>query len=254
MLFNVKNTIGRRGIITENSFSFSGSYLFASDEDGHFELALLESGTLNWLQTPPEVDIFLVGCGQDGGAPDYGVYWDTSGKGGDGGRCKLESGVSLGDSCTAVVGTSGAESTLTSDGTTYSSANGTMPKAGGQSAILGANQTSQLNSAGKEGVWLFGEEEDTSMIPQLQGHRVGCSGGGGHCLSRGNVDSAVKGGQNAGGSTDGGAGGDSSHRAGHDATGNGNGGGGAFAYGPGEYGYAGGAGSSGMIVVRDHRG
>ena len=61
MIFNLRNTIGaRKGIITEDSFSFAGDYLFIADEDGNFELALLESGSLEWFVDPGAVDLFLV--------------------------------------------------------------------------------------------------------------------------------------------------------------------------------------------------
>lgn len=60
------------GRITENSFVFKnlsgdpGAYLFIADKDGHWELALLESGTLTWRKLKTAVDVFVVGGGKNG--------------------------------------------------------------------------------------------------------------------------------------------------------------------------------------------
>lgn len=275
MIFNLRNTIGaRRGIITEDSFSFAGDYLFASDDDGNFELALLESGTLEWLVFPGEVDICLVGAGQDGqtaffsGAQtmDYNDSFINSGKGGDGGRILTATNVSLDDDCTIVVGTSGADSSLSCNGSTYTSANGPVPKQGGRGAEIrqATNSAGNVNQGGADGVWPFEADTDEQMIPELQGHRVGASGGGGHAnnnymgpwvpLEPAYVYTDEHGGNNAAGQTDAGAGADRSHHAGYDASGHGNGGGGGYGNGASHSDLGvGGAGSDGIILIRNHK-
>jgi hypothetical protein len=280
MIFNLRNTIGaRRGIITENSFSFDGDYLFTADEDGNFELALLESGALEWYVDPGAVDLFLVGAGQDGGTAYFSgggsggyMYNDSyinSGKGGDGGRTMTNSGVTLGSSCTVVVGTSGADSSITSDGTTYTSANAPAPVSGGRGAEMRqrTNSSGNVNKAGSDGVLAYNADVDETMIPELSGVRFGASGGGGHANNNGYVDwngvfhsdpvyTDTHGGNNTGGQTGAGKGGERDHKAGYDATGYGNGGGGG--YGDGSNGSpqttgVGGAGSDGIILIRNHK-
>lgn len=276
MIFNLRNTIGaRRGIITEDSFSFNGDYLFASDDDGNFELALLESGTLEWNTLPGEVDICLVGAGQDGqtaffsGAQtlDYNDSFINSGKGGDGGRVLTAKNVSLDGDCTIVVGTSGADSSLACNGTTYTSANGPVPKQGGRGAEIrqATNSAGNVNQGGADGVWPFEADTDEQMIPELQGHRVGASGGGGHANNNYMspyqtlhpepmyVYTDAHGGNSSAGQTDAGAGADRSHHAGYDATGHGNGGGGGYGDGASHDLGNGGAGSDGIILIRNHK-
>jgi hypothetical protein len=251
MIFNIKRSVGSRGsIVTEDSFTFTGDYLFARDDDGHFELALLESGTLAWNSLPPSVDVFLVADGGNGEASHYDSYWDYSGAGGDAGRHLTVENVQLGASCAAVIGN---DTTITSEGTTYTSANGVAPNAGGQGAKLGANQTAQVNTAGADGVYAYDRYSDETLIPALAGMLFCASGGGGHAVSSGYVRTTAKGGHNEGGATNAGAGGTESHYKGYDATGYGNGGGGAYADGVNEYGFQGGAGSGGIILIRDHR-
>lgn len=270
MIFNLRNTIGaRRGIITEDSFSYDGDYLFASDEDGNFELALLESGTLQWNTLPGEVDLCVVGAGQDGqtaffsGAQtlDYNDSFINSGKGGDGGRILTERGVMLDGDCTVVIGSSGAESSLTCNGTVYSSVNGPAPKAGGRGAVMrqATNSTGTLNKGGADGVWPYETDTDEQMISELQGHRVGASGGGGHANNNYQgayyyVYTDLHGGDNSAGQTDAGEGADRNHHAGYAATGHGNGGGGGYGNGASHSDLGnGGAGSDGIVYIRNHR-
>lgn len=273
MIFNLRNPLGKRGgTITEDSFEFSGSYAFARDEDtGNWELALWESGNLTWLVDPGQVDLCLIGAGQDGGDGaltdynyQYGVYTTvSSGKGGDGGRILNVHGVALDAALATVVGT---DSSIGG----YTSANGPAPKAGGRAAVmpLENERVGTVNTGGVAGVWPFGEDADETMIPELQGHRVGASGGGGMAnnayrpswYSPGNyapVYTSQHGGINAGGETDGADGGDQGHLNGYDATGIGNGGGGGYGDGRAEYGDGthgtGGAGSAGAVLIRNHR-
>lgn len=251
MIFNIKRSVGSRGsIVTEDSFSFTGDYLFARDDNGHFELAILESGILTWSSLPPAVDIFLVGAGKAGGASHYDSYWDYSGAGGEAGKHFTVSNAMLGASCSASIGD---ETSITSGGTAYSSVNGAVPNAGGQGAKLGPNQTAQVNKAGADGVFAYDAYSDETIISGLRGMLFCASGGGGHAVSSGYVRTTAKGGHNEGGATNAGAGGTESHYKGYDATGYGNGGGGAYADGVNEYVFQGGAGSGGIILIRDHR-
>lgn len=254
MLFNIKAGLGRRGgIITEDSFTFTGTYLFARDEEtGHFELALTSSGTLTWLTLPDKVDLFLVGNGQNGTAGNYNssTTWHTGGSGGNGGRCYTEKEVELANSCTAVIGN---DTTLTTNGTTYTSANGPSPKEGGIGALVANDIYSmpRVNAGGSDGVYAYGEVEDTTMLG-VSDARFGASGGGGHVQNNLYYHSGSRGGKNTGGVTGGGFGGTSQAVAGTAGSFYGAGGGGGasdqFA-GDG----AGGAGAGGVILIRDHR-
>ena len=280
MIFNLRNPLGKRGgTITEDSFEFSGNYAFARDEDtGNWELALWDSGSLTWLVNPGQVDLCIIGAGQDGGDGaltdynyQYGVYTRVaSGKGGDGGRIYTNvQGVTLDAALTVVVGESGADSSIGS----YTSANGPAPKAGGTAASmpLESNSVGIVNTGGIAGVRPFGADTDETMIQALQGHRIGASGGAGMAnnayASYWTVDhrpvfdpvyTAAHGGINKGGATDGADGADStSHLNGYDATGLGNGGGGGYGdgralYGEGSHG-VGGHGSKGAVLIRNHR-
>ena len=263
MLFYIRPSTAKRsgGTITEDSFEFAGRYLFAADEDGNWELALLDSGTLTWLTLPGDVDLCLVGAGKDGGAGyfsgggsgnwDYNDSFINSGKGGDSGNVYSVSAVSLAGILQAVIGTDGSDTTLGD----YSSVNGTR-RTGGRSASMrqAHNSSGTVNTGGAEGLWPYGAESDETMIPELQGHRGGASGGAGDANNNNYVWSDLHGGNNKGGSTDGADGGTRDHHAGYDATGYGNGGGGGYGDGSGHFNGSGGKGSQGMILIRNSRG
>ena len=277
MIFNLRNPLGKRGgTITEDSFEFSGNYTFARDEDtGNWELALRDSGSLTWLVDPGQVDLCVIGAGQDGGDGaltdynyQYGVYTRVaSGRGGDGGRIFNAQGVTLDAALAVVVGESGADSSIGS----YTSANGPAPKAGGTAASmpLESNSVGIVNTSGIAGVWPFDADTDETMIQALQGHRIGASGGAGMANNAYRpswygpgvyepVYTANHGGINKGGATDAGDGADStSHVNGYDASGIGNGGGGGYGDGRAEYGDGthgvGGHGSKGAVLIRNHR-
>lgn len=266
MIFNLRNSTGKRsGAITEDSFAYTGAYLFARDEQtGHWELALTSSGSLTWLTLPSEVDLCVVGAGQTGGSSFFSgadtKWWNdsfiNSGAGGDGGRIFNAPGVQVGSSCAVVIGSSGSDSTLTSDGNVYSSANGPAGKPGGRGAEMrqASNSVGNVNKGGADGVWPYGTATDEQMIQQLQGHRVGASGGGGHANNNNDVYTSNHGGIDTGGATDGGKGaGGGDQKNGVPAAGYGNGGGGAYGDGKVDITYAGGAGSDGIIFIRDHR-
>lgn len=277
MIFNLRSSIGgKRGIITADSFSFGGGYLFSADEEGNFELALLESGTLQWNTLPGEVDICLVGAGQSGEAAffsgaqtlDYNDSFINSGKGGDSGRVLTVSNVAIDGDCTIVIGTSGSDSSLACNGVTYTSANGPAPKEGGRGAEMrqATNSAGTVNKGGAEGVWPFETDTDEQMISELRGHRVAASGGGGHANNNYShwdivhqysipfpVWTDEHGGVNAGGETDAGDGATRDHHNGYAATGYGNGGGGGYGDGLNHVLGDPGAGSSGIIYIRNHR-
>lgn len=268
MIFNLRNPLGKRGgTITEDSFQFSGSYAFARDEDtGNWELALWESGNLTWLVDPGQVDLCLIGAGQDGGDGYSNGTWRGayvySGKGGNGGRVYTNvQGVSLDAALTVVVGEGGADSSIGS----YTSANGPAPKAGGRGAVMPqqSNSVGTVNTGGTDGVWPFGEDIDSSMIPALKGKRLAPSGGGGHANNQIEYQGVPSyydyvytdnhGGVNTGGETGAGYGGDRDHWNGYDATGIGAGGGGGYAGGQSYDGGTGGHGSKGAVLIRNHR-
>lgn len=264
MIFNLRNPLGKRGgIITEDSFEFSGSYSFArDDESGNWELALWDSGTLTWLTDPGMVDLCIVGAGQDG--TDGAVVNTTvlSGKGGDGGRIYNNvNGVALDGQVAVVVGESGADSSIGS----YTSANGPAPKEGGSGATM-HNQIvriDEINTGGTDGEWPFGEGVDNTLIPALKGKRLAPSGGGGHANNFVEYQGAPSyysyvytdqhNGVNTGGQTGAGNGGDRDHKNGYDATGIGAGGGGGYSQGEAWYGYPGGKGGKGAVLLRNHR-
>lgn len=276
MIYNLpKNGIG--GLITEGSFSYTGQYLF-SRTGTDWELALLTSGTLSWANLPGLVDVFCVGSGktgQDGffsgegtGDYDYNDSFINSGKGGDSGKTSTYNSAALTASCAAVIGTSGAESTLTCGETVYSSAPGSA-RTGGRGATLrqATSSSGTVNKGGVDGVFAYGLAEDTTMIEELSGILFAPSGGGGHANnnyrspyddlhptpSRWYVYTDQHGGDNSGGDTNGGVGGTREHHDGFAATGFGAGGGGGYGDGSGHENGSGGLGGPGIILIRNHR-
>jgi len=253
----------RGGRITENSFVFKnlsgspGAYLFAADADGHWELALLESGVLSWRTPPGLVDFCLVGAGKNGsvGGIDQ-LNYVYSGKGGDSGGVYTQRGIFLRGSCQVTVGATNGAATEITCGTQVYTSNAGSVRTGAtgskiqQGMIGGATYDTE---GGKDGVWLYETEEDESIIPALQGHRVAASGGGGHVNSDKYIWSDLKGATNKGGDTDGANGGTRDHHKGYDATGYGNGGGGGYSDGYGKEYKSGGAGSPGIAVFRGHQ-
>ena len=261
MLFNFDDNRSRGGRITEDSFAFAGRYLFASDEDGNWELALLDSGTLTWPPLPGDVDLCLVGAGQDGGAGyfsgggsgnwDYNDSFVNSGKGGDSGGVLTRRGISLKGGCQVTVGTEGGDTELANGAQFFSSADGTIRPGGSGATMRQAhNSSGTVNRGGADGVWPYESDQDETLIQELRGHR-----GAGHANNNygGGVYTDVHGGSNTGGSTDGADGGTRDHHAGFDATGYGNGGGGGYGDGSGHNNGSGGNGSQGIAMIRRHK-
>lgn len=265
MLFNF-DSLSKGGRITEDSFRFSGDYLFQVEEDGSFELALLESGTLVWLADPGLVDLCLVGAGQDGGAAffsgggsgnwNYNDSFINSGPGGDSGGVLTRRGIPLKGNCQVTVGTDGGDTELANGAQFFSSSAGTI-RLGGTGATMrqAHNSSGTVNKGGTPGVWPYESDQEETIIQELQGHRVAASGGAGHANNNygDGVYTDVHGGSNAGGSTDGANGGTRDHHAGYDATGYGNGGGGGYGDGSGHVNGLGGKGSHGIAMIRRHK-
>lgn len=266
MIFNLRSSVGRRsGAITEDSFEFGGSYdFFRDDESGNWELVLWESGTLSWLKDPGMVDLCVVGAGEDGGDAffsgggsgnwEYNDSFINSGKGGDGGRVYSNTqGVSLESELTVVVGESDGEASSIS---VYSSANGPAPKTGGSGATMrqATNAVGTLNKGGADGVYAYGADSDETIVPALSGKRLGASGGAGYANNNIYVWSDLRQeASNKGGATGAGDGGIRDHHAGYDATGIGTGGGGGYGDGKTHDLGKGGKGSSGAIIMRNHK-
>lgn len=86
------------GGITEDDFTYTGTYEFSTNESG-WRLALLSTGTLT-MKKGAEVDIFLCGGGGGGGSANAksgssSSGYSAGGGGGGGGYTRTEFGVSL---------------------------------------------------------------------------------------------------------------------------------------------------------------
>lgn len=250
---------GGRGI-KEGDFSYDGNYLFTSDGED-WELALLDGNASSLLfhKNPGKVDMCIVGAGQLGAdghktSSPLGVYV-YSGKGGDGGRVLNVSNVSISRECSVVIGTSGTETSISSNGTTYTSANAPAPLQGGKAASMlqGSTQTFTVNSGGTNGVLAYGASSDETMIPELAGILLAPSGGGGHANNNEYVYTDMHSGVNTGGQTGAGYGGTRNHHNGYNATGYGAGGGGGYADGALDSYGTGGSGGDGILLIRNAR-
>ena len=121
---------GASGTFTENDFSYSGSYRFATTGSA-FELAFLTSGTLKLKKALTGASLFLVGGGDAG---QGGTTHTTGNYGGNGGEVKTTSSLSLAaGSYTVTIGGSGEDTTvLCPDGeTTYKAEHGKGQGLGG---------------------------------------------------------------------------------------------------------------------------
>lgn len=250
--------------ITENDYEYTNTSIppvYASDEQGvNWEIAFKASGTLKFKKNPGPIDVFLVGGGQngdDGSLYEYGgVYSAKGGKGGDGGKVRTVTGktVSRGTTYHVVIGSAGADSSFWD----VSSAQGTAKEGGAGSVTnLGSGGSSAGN--GTAGSYAFGAS--TSLINS--GVKYGASGGGGG--SRRKTDWA---GQYYGyGATTGSGHGGEAHDYDYSTPGAADNGSDAIANtGAGGGGGAsvidssknitkgnGGAGASGIIIIRNHR-
>lgn len=258
--------------ITLADISYSGSMDFATD--GTNWEAVLKSGTaatLRFLKNPGKVDIFIVAGGQT--APGYsGERNANSGPsigdpGGAGGECITIEGLRLSkeQDYSVTVGGSDENSTITIGGTTYTARSGFGSRGGS-----GANYTPSKQEApenGDDGVFAYGKSQDTVMVESFIGHKFGPGGGGGgaHLNATGAYSGAGLGGESNGAEHQYGKGG--RYMVGYLAGANGSdgydnhgqGGGGAAYYWLSSGGGASrlgdpGAGGSGAIFIRNHRG
>jgi hypothetical protein len=243
MIFNIDSGGGK---MSADMIAFDGNFDFAED-GSNWELALYGSGTLRFKGTPGLVDVFVV----DGGKPGNDAQ-NTAGDGGAGGNggnyktttIRLKRGIQYQVS----VGGSG-ESSAISGGNNVIDASDGAHKNGGIGATMTAG-SSNVNKAGDDGVYAYGEETDTTIIANLHGVLF-APGGGGHGVTADYVRSSAHGGISTGGMTGGGTGGYSGN--GTDGRGYGAGGGGGASVAPDGVRGRGGAGGTGIILIRNRR-
>ena len=238
-------------------FTYSGNYQLKyeklSNGDYNWEIAILSGNgdNLKFTRVVDSVDIFIVGGGNPGGNASGNIwgdgYYAQGGNGGNGGQCRTITNFSISKNVnySLKIGASG-QSTI---GFGYTSIAG-----GGSSGGTGAfeRQTPSARyagTAGSNGVYAFGNS--TTLFSS--GTRYGAGGGSGGAINI-NQGGSVGG---APGITGGGSGGTISHGDGYNAVANtGSGGGGGYAKfnNTGDYwAGSGGAGGSGIIIIRNHR-
>ena len=253
----------------ESDFEFGGTYEFASDGSGNWEIALLNSDILKFKKTPGVVDIFMVGGGNPGGIGSATSNSDTGGAGGAGGECKTFLSISLtkNTNYTITIGQSGTPTSLVSSTTgTNLSANAGGNNNGGNGATVTNDTRTAVASAGGNGTYAFNTQTNRLLYSEVL---FGAGGGGAEVVHQYNAtyiysNSSSHGGSNSGGLTGGGAGGKIEvplysggairyTQATKGDSNTGAGGGGAYYFGP--YGTNGqvGAGGSGIIIIRNHR-
>ena len=242
--------------IGQDDFTFSGTSQYASS-GANWEIAFKASGTLKFKKNPGPIDVFLVGGGQNGEDGYKAIISNTSaahgGDGGDGGKVRTVTGkaVSRKTDYQVVIGSAGADSSFWD----LSSASGTA-KEGGEGSTAYTYGGSEATK-GTDGSLAFGEAGTL-----IGGNTLfGASGGGGGSM-RGDTYASKA--PKAGGTTGAGAGGGTSAQGGYVAsnggaatanTGAGGGGGGAIILYT-DYSIIkgnGGAGASGIIIIRNHR-
>lgn len=225
-------------------YTFTGESELVGDPESDWMIYLKSSGTLNFDYSDP-VDIFMIGGGSNGtaGTPGYGSGYNpggypTGGAGGDGGKYIQDtSGISLSHKdYEVVVGAAGQDTIFD----VYDTSNGTESGKGGASKGAG----SYNGNIGADGITAF------------DGNIYGAGGGEGGA----GRDYSYSGG--AGGNRGGGRGGNgntSVHaESGQPATANtGSGGGGGAGWSEyyigQHYAGRGGAGGSGIVIIRNHR-
>lgn len=238
MIFNLDSG----GTISTSTIVFNGAKVFTQSGDD-WELALTESGSLQFLAYPGLVDIALIAGGMPGDIGTNGL----GGVGGDGGgvvvaTARLRRGVVY----TIVVGGSGQNTMLVgSDGTEFIAFSGDGADGGTPSS---SRYVAPVD--GGDGVEIWAGEH---LISALNGVKFGPGGGaGGYCSSDYAYYSPSNGG--ATGAPDGGtatAGGGTNPIVG--TAGYGCGGGGAWKNDAIGSNGAVGLGSSGQILIRKHR-
>lgn len=235
--------------ITAGDFIYSveNGVLFDGDDED-WEVAFLTSGTLTLAQDLENVDIFMINAGSYGSSGSDGD--SSGGRGGFGGRyytfeTSSEQPIIIpAGTYEITVGISASGVSQTKFGSLFAVPSDAPRKNGGRNAAGG--QTGNYAAlSGEPGEYAFGDANNR-IYP---GRRYGASGGGGG--ESGTYVSSYHAGA-AGGDTGGGHGGSSatvSATAGQANTGAGGGGG----FGVFGTGYPGGAGGSGIILIRPSR-
>lgn len=251
------------GIRNQNDIEFDGSYRFESDGNGNWEIALYTSGTFKFKRNPGPIDVFLVGCGEDGtkgSTPN--VVTVKGGDAGRGGEVKTETNVPVlrGQEYPIVIGTrdNGRDTTAF----TKTSVGGTRGTAGTPASKV-INGGSTASTSGGSGIRAF--SDGSSLIDSTTYFGAGGGGGGAGAWVNNSTAynvSAGDGGTNTGGDGGGTSAGSLRAYAGESAdanTGGGGGGGGAVGTAPAGYGvselYLGdfGLGGSGVCFIRNHQ-
>ena len=249
MIFNLDDG---GGPMSASKISFDGDTDFAR-EGGQWEAAFYSSGTLRFKTAPGLCDIWILDGGENGGSGSTSGGYVYSGKGGDGGLHKLHASVRLkrGVDYTLTVGAAGAASSLVGGDIDLSAANGTK-KSGGARAQMpqGITSTGTVNTGGKDGVWPYEADSDSTLISELAGKLLGASGGAGNANNDKYVYTDEHSGDPAGGDDGGGEGGVRSRHNGTAGTGYGSGGGGGYGDGSGGSHGTGGTGGPGLILIR----
>ena len=239
---------------------FTGNHsIFGDETAGRIEL--YESGDLTLSEGT--YDFFLVGGGGAGYDGHYNEYSDSTGGGGAGGKTFTQKAVVVPELtvCPALVGAGGSQSGITVNDSNFSAQAGggaTQSKGGsggsgggGGGADRGSISGGSGGSDGGKGADAHSKNEyhkggtgqgtTTKSFGEIGGTLYAGGGGGGAC--------AGSGAGAAGGAGGGGNGGNGSHNSGPGAAGTANTGGGGGG-GAERYNSPGGAGGSGIIIVR----
>ena len=236
-------------------YTYNGSLQYTDEGNDNWHVTFTTGGTLK-IEKDMTIDIFLVGGGK-GGSSGTGGTKCTGGSGGRGGyiytvyKRKVTAGT-----YTITIGSGGASDSVGTATSAFSvsSSSGEYKATGGTGASITGLDTSTLvkATAGGNGVYAFGSST-------VDGKRYGAGGGGAACVNTSFVWTSSHGAPaKAGGTTGGGKGGEEQSVGGAAAnnSGSGGGGGGADASGNGgggAYGYKGGKGGSGIIIIRNAR-
>ena len=244
------------------AYTYTGSHQLIDDGNYNWRLKLLTSGTLTFSHLgsgASAVDAFLVGGGGGGAGSPYGNY---GGGGGGGGYTRTETKTVTLTAYSIVIGAGGSAGDNSSNGgaggTTSAfgvTASGGMGGPGGHNELIrgangGSGGGSSAGTGGSDGSdggginhtgapWGgIGQHTTTREFGEASGTLY--AGGGGGAGNRDQLDVVFAGG--AGGGANGGGWGNA-------AAANTGGGGGGVGYTRG----SGGAGGSGIVVIRNHR-
>lgn len=243
---------------------FTGNHAIFGDETAG-RIELYESGELTL--SPGTYDFFLVGGGGAGYKGRYSEYSDSTGGGGAGGKTFTQKAVTVPKLtvCPALVGAGGSQSGITVNDSNFSAqagggANQSKGGSGGSGGGGGGEERGNVHggsggSDGSNGADGYSKTEyhkggtgqgtTTKSFGEVGGTLYAGGGGGGACSGRGAGAAGAAGG--AGGGGNGGNGSSNNSTPGTAGTANTGGGGGG---GANRYDSPGGAGGSGIIIVR----